>query len=217
MRSKSLQLDPVKPLLLPDAGLTGQPRTESPAHPLVLPGPVASNFLEQITAYLQQGLNSELQMRPAGCQSYPQLGPETAYLHQSEDLLAGPLAALAWLPEPEFHSLMNLVKLWQGLQAAWQACYGLRQVLAQIHWEQTQARSPARLTALSTLPPLLATRQQMEQCYSQCDQLANLLDALEHQGLPDTALKALENEYIDILIELGHLQMALDQDWLSVA
>lgn len=173
--------------------------------------PLAADFASQLKTYLRHCLYSPLQGLPDSSIPAPLFlnTLEPGYQHQALALLSLPLELLR--QEQDVTELQTLMALWQGQQQAWQISLTLRQLVrasrADIH--------PGQSVAVS-LPGLIASRSQLESGYAACDRLACLLDQLERHGFPDDALKALEAEYIDILIELGHWQEELDPYWLSM-
>lgn len=178
---------------------------------------LAPDFAQQLQTYLMSCLHSELQLQPSGKQLYPQIPGvrRRAYRHEALALLLGPLEALSQQGQ-ETAVLQTWLALVQWQQQAWQQCLELRQQIALAASlepvQQSSGQSKGR-----ALQALVTARSQLEFSYAECEKLANLLDQLERHAAPAQALKALEAEYIEVLIELGHLQEALDQHWLSMA
>lgn len=183
------------------------PQAEAPA-----PGPdpavIARDFGRQLRAYLHHCLCSDLQVQPAHCRPYPAwLSQERLYRHEALALMQGPLALLFQSRRQEFIELQALLAIWPWQQQAWQKLTALRDLI-----EAMRQSGPA-----ISLKRLIAARSRLEAGYAECDSLACLIDRLERHGIPPQALKALEHDYLEVLIELGHLQSELEPHWLAIA
>lgn len=155
---------------------------------------LSPDFAHQLKLYLSYCLTPALQQES-----------EAMLLSPLDLLLQSRRQGLAGLAELEM-----LFSLWQGQRQARQKCRELRQHLS-------QSRDQSIPSMRSELLYLVSARTQLENGYSDCDELASLLDQLERHGLPPDSLQALESEYIEVLIELSHLQAELDPHWLSIA
>jgi hypothetical protein len=182
---------------------------------------LAPDFGSKLQKYLLYILAEVLSSEPlpnlASKGALQQIGAEKTLLETHLSLLAAPIDLLS--KQENTAALTRLCQpLYQRLELLTQA-EEVHSLFARLQQDLPEMILQVKaLTAHLRFSPLaervVTSQVELENWYRRCDHVANQLDRLERSGIK---IQALENRYVDLIIQVGELQGTLDRHWIAVA
>ncbi len=206
----------LKTKALPRPATTPEPSFDSESWPALAPD-FGSKLQKYLLCILDQVLPVTKGSLPASETELQQLISEKTQLEAHLSLLAAPLDLLS--KQENTAALTRLCQpLYQRLELLTQAeevhslFARLQQDLPEMILQVTALTAHLRFSPLAER--VVTSQSELENWYRRCDHVANQLDRLERSGI---RIQALENRYVDLIIQVGELQETLDRHWIAVA